>query len=206
MPRRHIKRETDLQIISGWIGTGQRVLDIGCGRGLLLEHLMRTRGARVLGVDIDPAKVQACVKRGVPVYHGNADALLREFPDQSFDWIILSRTVQELGRPGSLIGESLRVAGHVAVGFVNHGYWLNRWHTLLTGSRPTNEVFPLSWDTGGPYNPVTVRGFNAFAARSGIAIANTVFLRGDWRSPTRLLPNLFAGYALFHLQAPYPSQ
>jgi methionine biosynthesis protein MetW len=206
MPRRHIKRETDLQIISGWIGSRQRVLDIGCGRGVLLEHLMRTHEARALGVDISPEKVQACVKRGVPVYHGNADELLHEFPDQSFDWIILSRTVQELDRPGELIRESLRVAGHVAVGFVNHGYWLNRWHTLLSGSRPTNEVFPLDWDAGGPYNPVTVAGFTAFAARAGIQIANTVFLRGDWRTPIRTRPNLLAGYALFHLQArPHPA-
>jgi len=201
MPRTHIKRETDLQIISGWIRPGQRVLDAGCGRGILLEHLQRTCGARVLGVDTDLAKVQACVRRGVPVHHGDAAALLREFPDQFFDWVVLSRTVQELNRPGALITGSLRVAANVAVGFVNHGFWLNRWAALLTGARPLNEVFPRTWDAGEPYNPVTVRGFNAFAAANGIHIADTVFLRGDWRTPVRALPNLTAGYALYHLRA-----
>ncbi|HSH09689.1 MAG TPA: methionine biosynthesis protein MetW [Oceanipulchritudo sp.] len=202
MQRHKIKRKTDSQIISGWIGDGQRVLDIGCGRGLLLEHLIRTGKVRGLGVDTDLVKVQSCVKRGVPVYHGDADSLLKEFPDQFFDWIILSRMVQELTNPGELIRQSLRVATNVAVGFVNHGYWLNRWSILRTGSRPTNEVFPLSWEAGHPYNPVTVTGFNSFAQRSGIHIANAVFLKGNWRDSTHFLPNLTAGYAIYHLQAP----
>lgn len=201
MKRHQIKRETDLQIISGWIDAGDRVLDIGCGRGVFLEHLIRDMNVRGLGVDPNLDKVQSCVKRGVPVYHGTAESLLKAFPDGFFDWIILSRMVQELAHPGELIRESLRVASNVAVGFVNHGYWLNRWATLRTGSRPTNEVFPLSWEAGHPYNPVTVDGFNAFAARNGIHIANTAFLKGNWRDRTAFLPNLTAGYAIYHLQA-----
>lgn len=200
MQRQQIKREADLQIISGWIREGERVLDVGCGRGLLLEHLIRTMRVQALGVDTSLSKVQSCVKRGVPVYHGDADAFLSEFPDHFFDWIILSRTIQELARPGDLIRQALRAGHNVAVGFVNHGYWFNRWHTLLTGSRPTNEVFPLSWDASGPYNPVTIQGFDAFAARSGIRIANAVFLRGDWQTRAGFLPNLRAGYAIYHLR------
>lgn len=201
MPRHQIKRETDLQIISGWIEDGQSVLDVGCGRGILLEHLVRTRAVRAVGVDSSLRKVQSCVKRGVPVYHGDADFLLREFPDQSFDWIILSRTIQEMPAPGELIFQSLRVARNVAVGFVNHGYYLNRWTTLFTGARPTNEVFPLSWDKGAPYNPVTIAGFEAFAARAHIRIADSVFLKGDWKSRSAFLPNLCAGYAIYRMRA-----
>jgi len=201
MQRHRLKRETDLQILSGWIGLGQRVLDIGCGRGILLEHLIQTAQARGLGVDTDLAKVQACVKRGVPVYHGDADVLMREFPDGFFDWVILSRMVQELVHPAETIQQALRVSRNVAVGFVNQGYWLNRWHTLLTGSRPTNEVFPLSWEQGSPYNPVTVQGFREFTRRNGIPVADALFLRGDWRTPVRILPNLTAGYALYHLRS-----
>jgi methionine biosynthesis protein MetW len=200
MRRHQIKRETDLQIISGWIADGQRVLDIGCGRGILLEHLIRKRSVRALGVDTSLDKVRSCVKRGVPVYHGDAELLLREFPDGYYDWIILSRTVQELNRPGALIQEALRVAGNVAVGFVNHGYWLNRWHTLISGSRVTNEVFPLSWDDGDPYNPVTVKGFREFTEKHRIHVANAVYLKGNWQTQTRLLPNLAAGYAIYHLK------
>jgi methionine biosynthesis protein MetW len=156
---------------------------------------------RALGVDASLEKVQSCVKRGVPVYHGTAESLLKEFPDGYFDWIILSRMVQELAHPGELIRESLRVASNVAVGFVNHGFWLNRWSTLRTGSRPTNEVFPLSWEDGHPYNPVTIQGFNQFASTKGITVANSIFLKGDWRKRTSVLPNLTAGYAVYHLRA-----
>jgi methionine biosynthesis protein MetW len=201
MPRHQIKRETDLQIISEWIDDGQSVLDVGCGRGILLEHLVRTRSVHALGVDASLEKVQSCVKRGVSAYHGDAESLLKEFPDQFFDWIILSRTIQEMNQPGALIGQSMRVARNVAIGFVNYGYWLNRWSTLLTGSRPTNEVFPLSWDSGSPYNPVTIKGFEAFTAQRGIHIADSVFLKGNWKTRSTFLPNLCAGYAIYRLKA-----
>lgn len=199
MPRHQIKRETDLQIISEWISGGDSVLDVGCGRGILLEHLARTRSARALGVDSSLEKIQSCVKRGVPAYHGDAESLLREFPDQFFDWVVLSRTIQEMQQPGELICQSLRVARNVAVGFVNYGYWLNRWTTLITGSRPTNEVFPLSWDSGAPYNPVTIKGFEAFAKQRSIRIADSVFLKGNWKTRISTFPNLTAGYAIYRL-------
>jgi methionine biosynthesis protein MetW len=201
MQRHQIKRRTDVQIITEWIGEGQRILDIGCGRGILLEHLIRTRKVHALGVDTSIDKVQSCIKRNVPVYHGDADAFLEEFPNQFFDWVILSRMIQELSQPGELIQQSLKVGKNVVVGFVNQGFWLNRWSTLCTGSRPTNEVFPLNWDSGKPYNPVTIHGFQAFAAKNGIQIQNAVFLKGNWRTPTNFLPNLLAGYAIFHLRA-----
>lgn len=201
MKRHQIKRETDIQIITGWIDEGCRVLDIGCGRGLVLEQLIRTRNVRALGVDTDLAKVQSCVKRGVPVYHGEAEALLGQFEDAFFDWIILSRMVQELDQPGAFIRQSLRVARNVAVGFVNHGYWLNRLSALASGSRPVNEVFPHRWEDGHPYNPVTIQAFSQFAHQNGIRIAEAVYLKGNWRDRARLLPNLTAGYALYHLQA-----
>jgi methionine biosynthesis protein MetW len=109
-----------------------------------------------------------------------------------------------LSNPGEIIRQSLKVASNVAIGFVNHGFWLNRWSTLRTGSRPTNEVFPLSWEEGAPYNPVTVKGFNIFAAKHGIHVENSVFLKGNWRTQTKFIPNLTAGYALYHLKAGQP--
>jgi methionine biosynthesis protein MetW len=201
MQRLHIKRETDLQIITNWIGQGQRVLDVGCGRGLFLEHLIRKRQAKVVGIDNSLDKVLSCVRRGVPVYHGEAETCFDEFPNGHFDWVILSRTVQELPHPGQRIRDALRVANNLAVGFVNYGYWRNRWHALRRGSLPVNEVFPHPWEENRASNPVTVNDFETFARKAGLTIAHAVYLRGNWRTETRYLPNLRAGYALYHLTA-----
>lgn len=202
MSRQAQKRQTDFQIISGWIPEGSRVLDVGCGRGILLENLIRSRSVNGLGVDTSLSKIQSCIRRGVPAYHGEAETLLNEFPDNFFDWVILSRTIQELDQPGKLIDAALKVSRHLAVGFVNYGYWLNRLSHVLEGTRPSNEVYPNPWEASHPIIPVTVKGFQDFAKARQLRIADAVFLRGDWKRQTRWYPNLFAGYALFHLTTP----
>jgi len=197
--RDQIKRQTDLLLISEWIEAGSRVLDLGCGRGVLLEHLAQTKGCRVVGVDQDLGKVQRSIARGVSTYQGDAMAFMQEMPDGAFDWVVLSRTVQELVNPAAAVQEALRVGRHLAVGFVNHGYWQNRWATLRTGSRPTNEVFPLNWHEGAPYNPVTVRGFEDFCVAQGYPVEQRAYLRGDWKTRCHRWPNLRAGYAVFQI-------
>lgn len=193
------KRQTDFQVISNWIDPRATVLDVGCGRGLLLEHLVQTRDVKPLGVDIDITKIQSCVKRSIPAYHGNADTLLAEFPDRFFDWVILSRTIQDLPSPGKAIENMLRVGQNVAVGFVNYAYWRNRLSFFREGAFPVNEVFATQWNESHPTVPVSIRQFIQFARTHGINISAASFLRGDWLTPTNFLPNLTAGYALFHL-------
>lgn len=195
--RSQIKRETDLQAISNWIESNDRVLDIGCGRGILLEYLATTKGVNGVGVDTDVDKVTACVKRGVTAYHGDAVDLLREFDDSSFDWVVLSRTVQELGQPALVIDESLRVAKRLAIGFANYGYWRNRLSMLLTGALPVNEVFPHPWYDDRPQNPVSVNKFEAFCRLRGYTIEHRVYLRGDWKTSLSRLPDWRAGYAVY---------
>lgn len=197
MSRAAIKRKTDLQIISNWIEDGSRVLDLGCGRGVLLEHLVHAKGVHGVGVDTDPDKIQNCVKRGLSAYQGDAETFLGEFPDGFFDWVVLSRTLQELPYPGRVVAEALRVGRCLAVGFINQGYWLNRWHLLSTGHRVINEVFPRRWHEDTPSNPVTVAGFESFCAGAGYTIRERAYLRGNWKTPTHVLPNLRAGYAVY---------
>lgn len=195
--RSQIKRETDLQVISNWIEFNDRVLDIGCGRGILLEHLSTTKSVNGLGVDTDVEKVTACIKRGVTAYHGDAVDLLREFDDCSFDWVVLSRTVQELDRPALVIDESLRVAKRLAIGFANYGYWRNRLSILFTGALPVNEVFPHPWYDDRPQNLVSVNGFERFCRERGYHIEHRVFLKGDWRTSISAMPDCRAGYAVY---------
>lgn len=191
------KRRADQHILSEWIENSCRVLDLGCGRGILLELLKQQKRVYGIGIDLNPAKIQGCVKRGVNAYQGEIVSTLGEFPDRFFDWVICSRTVQELEEPGRVIAESLRAGRQVAVGFVNHAYWKNRISLALSGSRVTNDVFPLSWHEGRPYNPVTIEGFEAFCRSKGYRIERRAYLRGNWRTPCRYWPNLRAGYALY---------
>lgn len=193
------KRQTDQEILTTWIPRGARVLDLGCGRGVLLEKLAQTRGAYVVGVDNQLAKINAVVKRGLNAYQGDIEQALAIYPDGFFDWVICSRTVQELTSPGRILNEALRVGTNLAVGFLNYGYWRNRVSIARTGSRPTNEVFPTDWWHAGPYNPVTIAGFERFCATEGMAVADVVYLRGDWETPLTRWPNLRAGYAVYHL-------
>ena len=193
------RRSTDQLLLTEWIEPGARVLDLGCGRGILLEHLRHTRQVDAVGVDPDPTKVLACVRRGVSVYQGDAEAFLREMPDQSFDWVLCSRTVQELARPANVLEEALRVGRRLAVGFVNYGYWRNRWAVIRTGARVRNEVYPKAWEESAPQNPVSLASFEQFCANRGIVMHRRVCLRGDWSTPCTRWANLRAGYALYEL-------
>ncbi len=199
LSRNDIKRETDLQLISDWIEPGSRILDLGCGRGVLLEHLHQTKQIYGVGVDTNLSKIQSAIKRGLNVYQGDVEHLLDEFAGDSFDWVILSRTVQELERPAKVIESALRVGKRLAVGFVNYGYWRNRWSIARTGERIKNDVYPVEWHEGSPHNPVSVHSFETYCRDARLSIEHVVYLRGDWKTPCHRLPNLRAGYVIYVL-------
>ncbi|KAF0094982.1 MAG: methionine biosynthesis MetW protein [Puniceicoccaceae bacterium 5H] len=199
-PRQQIKRETEQSILSDWIEPRQRVLDVGCGRGLLLEHLNQTKEIYGVGVDNDLAKVAGCVKRGVNVYQGDAEGFLKSQPKDAFDWVVMSRTVQELDQPGRVIDECLRVARRMAIGFANFGYWRNRMDALVYSRHRVSEVFPRAWEYDWRHNQISVEEFERFCIRAGYPIHERVYLRGDWRTPCHVLPGWRAGYALYWLE------
>lgn len=200
LPVKHVeKRTVDMQIIGDWVEPNTCVLDLGCGAGALLDYLVQTKQVRAVGVDLDFTKITACVQRGLSAYQGDMMDFLRVFPDKHFDRVICSRTVQELGDPTAVISEALRVGRALTVGFVNHGFWKNRVNMLFRGRKIRNEVYTTEWFESRPANPVTIADFEHFCAVQGIRIARRVHLAGDWRSPCRTRPNLFAGYALYDL-------
>ena len=193
------KRTVDRQVIGDWVEPQDRVLDLGCGRGELLDYLVHTKRVRALGVDLDFAKITACVQRGVSAYQGDMTAFMRSFPDRHFDRVICSRTVHELNDPAEVILEALRVSRAVTVGFVNHGFWKNRVNALFRGRKVRNPVYPTEWFESRPANPVTIADFEDFCRKKDIRIARRVFLGGDWKGRRALLPNLLAGYAVYDL-------
>lgn len=193
------KRTVDMEIIGGWVEPGTRVLDLGCGRGALLTYLKQNKQVVGVGVDLDFKKVSASVQRGVTAYQGDMHAFMRQFPDSHFDRVICSRTVQELDDPTDVILEALRVGRAVTVGFLNHGFWKNRIDALVRGRKTRNAVYTTEWFESRPANPLTIADFEHFCSVKGIRISGRVHLLGDWKTPCPLLPNLFAGYALYEL-------
>ena len=199
MKRVVVKRTVDMQIIGDWVEPGTRVLDLGCGAGVLLDYLVQTKKVSAHGVDLDFGKVSACVRRGLSVYQGDMTEFMRAFPEKHFDRVICSQTVHELADPTSVILEALRAGRALTVGFVNHGFWKNRLNTLVQGRKIRNEIYTTEWFESRPANPVTIADFENFCAVKGIRIARRAHLSGNWRTPCTVRPNLFAGYALYDL-------
>lgn len=193
------KRQADFQIIARWVAVGERVLDLGCGRGVLLEYLRQTKGIYGVGVDNDFDKILSCVKRGVPAYQGDVNTTLAKFQDNAFDRVIFSRTVEHFDDPDATLHEGLRVGKRVTVGFANHAFWANRLNAVLRGRRTINEVYPKPWYNTLPANSFSVLEFEEYCREKNISIGNRVYLAGNWRSECRRLPNLLAGYAIYDL-------
>ena len=198
------KRQIDFEIIGGWIEPGSRVLDLGCGRGLLLEYLRQTKQVYALGVDVDTGKVTSCLKRGLNVWQGDADNALRIFPDRAFDTVVISRTIEMLPYPGATLREALRVGRRVAIGFINHGFWKNRLHYLLRGTRIHNDVYPGRWHESLPDNPLSLSGFEHFCREHGARIRNRVVLAGDWSTRVNRWTGVRGGYALYEVALDLP--
>ena len=170
------KRQADFQIIARWVNKGESVLDLGCGRGVLLEYLKQKKSVYGVGVDIDFDKILSCVRRGVPAYQGDILSILKNFPDDSFDRVIFSRTVEQLDDPDAILAEGLRVGQHVTVGFVNSGFWVNRFSSFFRGRRTINEVYTKPWYESQPSNRFSVSEFEDYCQVRKIIVENRVFL------------------------------
>jgi methionine biosynthesis protein MetW len=193
------KRTVDMEIIGEWVEPQSRIVDLGCGRGELMAYLVQAKQVSATGVDLDFGRISACVGRGLSAYQGDMTAFMRAFPDRHFDRIICSRTVHELDDPAGVILEALRVGSAVTVGFVNHGFWKNRLNVLFRGRKVRNVVYTTPWHESRPANPLTIADFEDFCREKSIRVARRAHLLGDWRTRCTLLPNLFAGYALYDL-------
>ncbi len=188
----------DFAAIAQWVKPGARVLDLGCGDGALFNYLTRERNITGYGVEIDDANVLACVKNGVNVIQRNLERGLREFDDQSFDYVILSQTLQAMRNGERIIREMLRVGREGILTFPNFGYWRNRLH-VLSGRMPISENLPHQWFDTPNIHLCTLDDFEQFCAERHIRILERKVLT-DGKS-LNLLPNLLGALAIYHFGA-----
>jgi methionine biosynthesis protein MetW len=197
--RRHFVGEllgrSDFAIISGIVAPGSRVLDLGCGEGELLAWLAENKEVKARGVECSGDKVRRAIARGVSVHHGDIEETLADYPDQAFDYVILSQTLQETVRPLKVLNEMLRVGKRAIVAFPNFGHWTVRWSLLWSGRAPKTMRFPHEWYNSPNIHILTIHDFEALAAGQHLVIERRYFLSGN-REIT-LLSNLFAEVAVF---------
>jgi methionine biosynthesis protein MetW len=192
---RDIFGRSDYAIISELIEPKTRVLDLGCGEGELLAWLQEHKGVEARGVELVGAKVQRAIARGVSVYQGDIDQGLADYPDNTFDYVILTQTLQEVRSPLKVLREMLRVGRRAIVAFPNFGHWRVRLAHLLTGRAPRTELFPYEWYDSPNIHFLTVHDFEALAHKEKWIVERSLYLTGHRRVVA--FPNLLAQTAVF---------
>ncbi|WP_373491157.1 methionine biosynthesis protein MetW [Parasphingorhabdus sp.] len=193
------KLRPDLQIIADNIAPGSRVLDIGCGDGALMAALRDQKGCDARGLEIDPANVARAVARGLSVVQGDADTDLGTYPEGSFDYAVLSQTLQTTHRPDMILAELLRIGKQAFVSFPNFAHWRVRMSLLLRGRMPVTRLIPQSWYDTPNIHHVTVDDFRALVEDGRFSQEGQWFLSGD-KQMTRGMANLLAEHAVFLLR------
>jgi methionine biosynthesis protein MetW len=186
---------SDYAIIGEIVEPGSRVLDLGCGEGELLEWLGANKAVDARGVELSGAKVQRAIARGVSVFQSDIEEALADYPDQAFDYVILSQTLQETRRPRQVLSEMLRVGRRAIVAFPNFGHWRMRLSMLLSGRAPRTKLFPYEWYESPNIHLLTVLDFEALAAAEQLRVERRYCLAGHRKIST--MPNLLAEVAVF---------
>lgn len=165
----HTLGRADFNVIAGWVKPGHRVLDLGCGDGTLLKHLIETRGVHGVGVEIDDANILAAIRNGINIIQGNLEKGLDEFADQAFDHVVLSRTLQTVRHTEGILQEMLRVGREAVVSFPNFAYWKNL-RSVLDGRMPVSEDLPYEWYNSPNVRFFTLLDFEALCDKMGLII------------------------------------
>jgi len=169
----------EFKVISELIDEKSRVLDVGCGDGILMEYLLKNKVVDVRGLEISKEKVKKCLSNGLAVVEGDAEYDLKQFPDLSFDYVILSQTLQAFMSPENVIKDLLRVGKKVIVTIPNFGHWKVRLDLLFKGEMPITKNLPYEWYNTPNLHMCTIQDFYNFCHNKGINIFKTISLNGQ---------------------------
>ena len=190
-------KRADFAAISNWIAPNSQVLDLGCGDGSFLEFLQKQKPVHAYGVEIDDARVLACVQKGLNVIQQDLEGGLALFEDNSFDTVVLSQTVQTIHQTEKILREVARVGKESIVSFPNFGHWSHRLAVSL-GRMPVSKSLPYQWYNTPNVRVLTVADFEKLASSLGLQVIDQYILH-DGRQVT-LMPNLFGSLALFRVR------
>jgi methionine biosynthesis protein MetW len=195
----------DLQIIASWIDPGSRVIDLGCGKGELLKYLISNKKVIGSGIEHDEIKVAQCIENGLSVLQGDINEEVLDYPENTFDYVILSQTLQQVYEPDTLIRLMLQIGKKAVVSFPNFSHWGIRLQLLLSGYAPISKQLPYEWYDTPNIRVITINDFRKFTRKVGCNILKEAAI--DTHSEDRhgrvikFLPNLRATYGIFLISA-----
>ena len=184
----------DYDLITQIVEPDCHVLDLGCGDGELLSRLVAEKNARVQGIEFDGDAIQQCVEKGLAVFHGDVDSGLPDWPDGTFDYVILNQSLQQVKRVEFVIQEALRVGRKVIVGFPNFANWEARFMLCVRGQAPFTPALPYEWFSTPNIRFLSLKDFKRYCQKRNIRLLRMYGL--GRRSVIRFFPNVFAVNAL----------
>jgi len=191
----------DLQIIASWISSGSKVLELGCGEGDLLFYLKTFKHIHETGIDIIESNVASCIEKGLSVIQGDINEEVNDYPDDFFDYVILSQTLQQVFEPHMLINSMLRIGRKGIVSFPNFGHWPVRLQLLFRGHAPITPQLPYQWFDTPNIRVLSLKDFRTFAKRVGFKILKEVAINTDRQDKTgtdiAFFNNLRATYGIY---------
>lgn len=201
--RRADSIRVDLQLIADMVAPNTRVLDVGCEDGILLDYLYQFKQVDGRGIELSMDGVQAAVAQGLSVIQGNADTDLNDYPDQAFDYVILSQTLQATRDPKGVLENLLRIGRHAIVSFPNFAHWQARKHLLLKGRMPVSDMLPYEWWNTPNIHFCTLRDFTDLCQQLNVTIEKSVLLDAKGKpknlSAAHPLANWLGAQAIFLL-------
>jgi len=199
-PRDHEIR-FDLQIIASWIEPGSKVLGLGCGEGDLLRFLKQNKQVTCTGIERNEDRVAKCIEKGLTVLQGDINEEVLDYPDDAFDYVILSQTLQQIYEPAELIRSMLRIGKRGVVSFPNFSHWNIRLQLLTTGHAPISKQLPYDWYNTPNIRVIALKDFQKFARETGFSILREVAINTDHHEKSgnviKFFANLRATYGVF---------